>query len=142
MKLFDNFSEKVRTFALLMGAPIFGGLLAWQLYQLDPKKVCQVSFDLAKADGAGVIVAFQSCVGLYSKMLDIRDHAIIGLIAILGLGYIMMLMREFRMQGEFNGPLGWGAKFSQEQKDAKAAGAKQAAGAAVDEAQDIEREST
>jgi hypothetical protein len=100
----------MRTAALFMGAPIFGGMLAWQLYGLEPERVCKTSFDLAKVDGAGILTAFQACIGLYAKALDIKDHAVIGLLTILGIGYVMMLMRELNMQGEFNAPGGIGAK--------------------------------
>lgn len=103
--------QGLRTAALFMGAPLFGGLLAWQLYGLEPERVCKTSFDLAKIDGAGIIRAFEACIGLYAKSLNIRDHAVIGLLVILGLGYLMMMMRELRMQGEISGPLGWGGKF-------------------------------
>lgn len=103
--------QAMRTVALFMGAPLFGGLLAWQLYGLEPERVCKTSFDLARVDGAGIIKAFESCIGLYAKSLDIRDHAVIGLLVILGLGYLMMMMRELRMQGEFSGPMGLGGKF-------------------------------
>lgn len=103
--------QGLRTAALFLGAPIFGGLLAWQLYGLEPERVCKTSFDLAKIDGAGLLAAFQACIGLYAKALDIKDHAVIGLLTILGLGYLMMMMRELRMQGEFKGPLGTGGSF-------------------------------
>lgn len=106
--------QGLRTAALFLGAPIFGGLLAWQLYGLEPERVCKTSFDLARIDGAGLLVAFQSCIGLYAKALDIKDHAVIGLLTILGLGYLMMMMRELRMQGEFQGPGGIGGKFKSE----------------------------
>lgn len=106
--------QGMRTTALFMGAPIFGGLLAWQLYGLEPERVCKTSFDMAKIDGAGILVAFNACIGLYAKAFDIKDHAIIGLLAILGLGYIMMMMRELRMQGEVKGPGGVGASFRSE----------------------------
>lgn len=100
--------QGMRTAALFLGAPLFGGLLAWQLYGLEPERVCKTSFDMAHVD---ILRAFESCVGLYARSLDIKDHAIIGLLVILGLGYLMMMMRELRMQGEISGPLGWGGKF-------------------------------
>lgn len=103
--------QGLRTAALFLGAPIFGGLLAWQLYGLEPERVCKTSYDLAKIDGAGILTAFQACLGLYAKALGIKDHAVIGLLAILGLGYLMMMMRELRMQGEYHGPLGIGGSF-------------------------------
>ena len=104
--------QGLRTAALFMGAPIFGGLLAWQLYGLEPERVCKTSFDLARVDGAGILTAFQACIGLYAKALSIKDHAVIGLLAILGLGYIMMMMRELRLQGSATGPLGIGVSLS------------------------------
>lgn len=106
--------QGLRTAALFLGAPIFGGLLAWQLYGLEPERVCKTSFDMAKVDGAGILTAFQACIGLYAKALDIKDHAVIGLLTILGLGYLMMMMRELRMQGEITGPAGIGGKFKSE----------------------------
>lgn len=104
--------QGLRTAALFMGAPIFGGILVWQLYGLEPERVCKTSFDMARVDGAGILAAFQACIGLYAKALDIKDHAVIGLLAILGLGYIMMMMRELRMQGGATGPLGIGFNIS------------------------------
>lgn len=106
--------QTLRTAALFLGAPIFGGLLAWQLYGLEPERVCKTSFDLAKIDGAGILTAFQACIGLYAKALDIKDHAIIGLLFILGIGYILMMMRELRMQGEATIPGGGGFKFGRD----------------------------
>lgn len=110
----------MRTIALLMGAPIFGGILIWQLYGLEPERVCKTSFDMARVDGAGVLAAFQACIGLYAKALDIKDHAVIGLLAILGIGYVMMMMRELRMQGSATGPLGIGVSLSDAEKPAPA----------------------
>lgn len=126
----------MRTAALFLGAPIFGGLLAWQLYGLEPERVCKTSFDMAKVDGGGILVAFQACIGLYAKALDVKDHAVIGLLAILGLGYIMMIMRELRLQGGATGPLGIGFNISDADKPASEA-AKEVAGAAVDKAKEI-----
>jgi hypothetical protein len=102
----------LRTAALFMAAPVFGGLLAWQLYGLEPERVCSIpSSFIDTKDLASILNAFQACIGLYSKALDIKDHAVIGLLTILGLGYLMMLIRELRMQGEITGPAGVGAKF-------------------------------
>ncbi len=109
--------QGLRTFALLMGAPMFGGLLAWQLYGLEPERICSTTFDLARVDGAGYLTAFQACFGLYEKALGIKDHAVIGLLAILGLGYMMMMLRELRMQGEATLPGGAGFKFRSDDDD-------------------------
>jgi hypothetical protein len=107
--------QGLRTFALFLGAPIFGGLLAWQLYGLEPERVCSIpSAFIDNKDLASILGAFNACIGLYAKALDIKDHAVIGLLAILGLGYLMMMMRELRMQGEFTGPGGFGGKFKSE----------------------------
>jgi hypothetical protein len=128
--------QGLRTFALFMGAPIFGGLLAWQLYGLEPERVCSIPGAFVdNKDLASILNAFNACIGLYAKALDIKDHAVIGLLAILGLGYLMMMMRELRMQGEFTGPGGFGGKFKSE--DAADKAADEVAGAAVDKAQEI-----
>ncbi len=138
--------QGMRTAALFLAAPMFGGLLAWQLYGLEPERLCKTSYDLARLDGLGYLTAFKACFALYDKGLDIKDHAIIGLLGILGFGYIMMLMRELRMQGEINGPLGWGAKFQNSDKNDEpktpadgAAKATEAAGAVEAELREEER---
>lgn len=104
--------QGVRTVALFLGAPIFGGLLAWQLYGLEPERVCSIpSAFIDNKDLASILGAFNACIGLYAKALGIKDHAVIGLLVILGLGYLMMMMRELRMQGEATIPGGGGFKF-------------------------------
>lgn len=109
--------QTLRTIGLFLGAPIFGGMLAWQLWEIRPERICKTSYEIAKLDGAGLLAAFNACIGLYAKAMDIRDHAVIGLLCILGLGYLMMMMRELRMQGEVTGPLGTGAKFRSEEPE-------------------------
>jgi hypothetical protein len=129
--------QGLRTFALFMGAPIFGGLLAWQLYGLEPERVCSIPGAFVdNKDLASILNAFNACIGLYAKALDIKDHAVIGLLAILGLGYLMMMMRELRMQGEFTGPGGFGGKFRSEEAAVERA-ADEVASAAVDKADEI-----
>lgn len=130
--------QGLRTAALFLGAPIFGGLLAWQLYGLEPERVCSIpSAFIDNKDLASILGAFNACIGLYAKALDIKDHAIIGLLAILGVGYLMMMMRELRMQGEFNLPGGVGGSFRSEQSITPEEAADKVANAAVDEAEDI-----
>lgn len=126
----------MRTLALLLGAPILGGVLVWQLQTLDPDKWCKTAFDIAKADGTNQVVAFRACLELQKAILVIKDHAVIGLLAVLGLGYVMLLMRELRMQGEIKGPGGVGASFRSEGDPVQQA-ANQVAGAAVEEAESI-----
>lgn len=120
--------------ALLMGAPIFGGILVWQLWTLDPDRWCKTTTQLAeKADGVNLVVAFRACVTLQQAIITVKDHAIIGLLAVLGLGYVMLMMRGLNMQGEFKGPGGIGASMRSEKEEAAA----QVAEAAVHEAEDI-----
>lgn len=108
--------QGLRTAALFLGAPIFGGLLAWQLRELDPKRACDMGFFIAsKSSEVSFLDAFKSCLGIYSKIIDVRDHAILMLGAILGIGYMMMMMRELRMQGEAQLPGGAGFKFRSEE---------------------------
>lgn len=129
----SRIGEWFRTLLILLGAPILGGVLVWQLMTLDQDK-CRTSFEIAKADGAGLISAFQACIGLQSKILDIKDHAIIGLLAVIGLGYLMVMMREARLQGSVNLPGGGGLNL--QPMDAGKA-ADKVAQAAVNEAEDI-----
>lgn len=126
--------EWFRTLLILLGAPILGGVLVWQLRTLDPKQWCGVAFDMAKADGGGIIEAFKSCLHLQIKILELKDHAIIGLLAVIGLGYLMVMMRELRLQGEVRGPGGIGASVKH---DPATEAAEQVASAAVNEAEVI-----
>ena len=129
--------EWFRTSLILLGAPILGGVLVWQLRSLDVDK-CKTSFQIAKADGTGLITAFKACIDLQMKVLEIKDHAIIGLLAVIGLGYLMVMMRELRMQGEVRGPGGVGASFRSDNGETK--GAERVADAAVHEAEEIKHE--
>jgi len=128
--------QGLRTAALFLGAPIFGGLLAWQLHELDPKRACDMGFIIAsKSAEVSFLEAFKGCLGIYSKIIDVRDHAILMLGAILGIGYMMMMMRELRMQGEATLPGGGGFKFRSEEEAAQ-----QVADAAQTEANEIKSE--
>lgn len=111
---------------------MFAGLLAWQLYGLEPERVCKTPFDFARGEAATYFQAFQTCIGLYAKVLDIKDHAIIGLMTILALGYLMMLMRETRMTGSITLPGGGGMNLTHDKsmEDAAAAGAQAATNSA------------
>lgn len=118
MKWLRNFKlprpsgQTLRTIALMLGAPIFGGLLAWQLYELNPKRACDMGFIIAsKSAEVSFLEAFKGCLGIYSKIIDERGNAILMLGTIVGLGYLMMMMRELRMQGEATLPGGAGFKF-------------------------------
>ncbi len=104
--------QGLRTLGLLLGAPVFGGLLAWQLYELTPGRACDLGFIAAqKSAEVSYLQAFNGCLNIYGKIIDVRDHAILMLGTIVGLGYMMMMMREFRMQGEIKGPGGIGGSF-------------------------------
>jgi uncharacterized membrane protein YedE/YeeE len=129
--------QGLRTAALFMGAPIFGGLLIWQLRELDPKRACDMGFFIASKSAELTLKdAFLGCLGIYAKIIDVRDHAILGVIGILGLGYMMMMMRELRMQGEATLPGGAGIKIRSDATDA----ADEVADAAVDKAKEIKSE--
>lgn len=126
---------KLRQWAVLLGAPLVGGLLAWQLYTLHPKEWCRTAIDLAKLDkGEDIISGLQACVGLQARILEIKDHAVIGLMVVLGLGYIMLMARELGMKASLRGPGGSGAEIG---ADSAAGAAKQVADAAVDQAEEI-----
>ena len=131
--------QSLRTVALFMGAPIFGGLLAWQLRELDPKRACDMGFFIAaKSPEVSFLQAFNGCLNIYAKILDVRDHAILMLGTIVGLGYIMMMMRELRMQGEATLPGGGGFKFrSEDDPKTPAEGAAKATEAAAAVTEDL-----
>lgn len=108
--------QGLRTAALFLGAPIFGGLFVWQLRELDPKRACDMGFIIAsKSAEVSFLQAFNGCLAIYAKIIDVRDHALLMLGGIVGLGYLMMMMRELRMQGEAQLPGGAGFKFRSEE---------------------------
>lgn len=133
----------LRTAALFLAAPMFAAILTWQLNELNPQKACNMGF-LAAAKSADVtfLQAFNGCLGIYKDIINVRDHAIIGLLTIMGLGYMMMMMREQRMQGEFKGPLGIGGSFRQDngQPETPADGAKLAVQAGTEVAKELENQ--
>jgi hypothetical protein len=110
-------------YAIMAGAPVVAGLLGWQLQTLDPRRYCQTTFDFAKVTSvADVINALKVCNDLQKLILNIKDHAIIGLIVILGVGYLMLMARFLGMQAALEGPLGMKAKLG---RDSAAEGAKE-----------------
>lgn len=105
-------------YAIMAGAPVVAGLLGWQLQTLDPRRYCQTTFDFAKTENVTeVINALKVCTGLQQMILSIKDHAIIGLIVILGVGYLMLMARFLGMQAALEGPLGLKAKIGQDAAD-------------------------
>jgi len=72
----SNFRWTILAFALF--AALVSGLVIWQLAETSPNHWC----GLAKAASPEISAA---CVTLLEKLLEIKDHVIIGLMCILGI---------------------------------------------------------
>lgn len=85
-------------------------LLAWQLSTLSPRGWCQTAFDFSKTDKVTEVVeALKTCVNLQVRILDIKDHVIIGLIVAVIMTQLLFMVSEFGMRASVKGPAGFGA---------------------------------
>lgn len=101
-------SNRLRLYAIILGGPVITGLLIWQLSTLSPKYWCQTSFNVALADGSGLVDALKACLALQVRILDIKDHAIIGLLMVMGIVYFVLVFSQWKMRAEVHGPGGVG----------------------------------
>jgi uncharacterized membrane protein len=65
-------------FAFLAAAVIVAGLVVWQLYETTPARWCAIAV-------AGSPESTTGCYQLLMRLLELKDHAVLSLLAILGL---------------------------------------------------------
>jgi hypothetical protein len=89
-------------YAFVAAGLLMAAMLGWQLYDLTPARWCvlatQGSPDLATG-----------CVTMLVKLLDIKDHVMIGLLAIVGLSVLSLAAVALGVRLGFTGPGGLSA---------------------------------
>lgn len=88
--------------AVMLGGPAITAVLVWQLWDLTPAKYCTLVLGAAKgeADGADFYV------GCIVRLLDLKDHVIIGLLAIVGISFIATVVVAIKAKVSASGPAG------------------------------------
>lgn len=89
-------------FAFLGAGLLTMAMLGWQLYDLTPGRWCV----LAKQGSPELA---NSCVAMLVKLLDLKDHVLIGLLAITGLSVLALAAVALGVRLAFSGPGGLSA---------------------------------
>jgi hypothetical protein len=85
--------------AFIMAALFVVGLIIWQLIELAPRVWCQLNDNANDA-------RYTSCGGILLKLLDVKDHTIIGLLAILAVIIFSIVVVVFGVTIKGAGPGG------------------------------------
>ncbi len=88
--------------AAVAGGPIITGVLIWQLWDLTPAKYCTMVLGAAKDDVHGA----DFYVGCIVKLLEIKDHVLIGLLAIIGISFVSVVIVAIKGKVSATGPGG------------------------------------
>lgn len=115
--------------AIIGGGMFMGIMLVWQLYGLVPAKWCAVPVSASKLTHQKPVI--EDCVAIVLRILDLKDHAIIGLLGVIGIAFLVMVVMNFKARITFSGPGGIGGSVG------AADAANQVAGAATDKADEI-----
>jgi ABC-type cobalamin transport system permease subunit len=81
------------------------GLLIWQLYETSPARWCYI----ANANGIQ-----EGCFQVLIKLIEVKDHAITGLLAILGATVLSVVAVTLKVRIDVTGPAGTGGRFGSE----------------------------
>lgn len=87
--------------AFILAALITVGLVVWQLVETTPRAWCQLAADANEA-------RYSSCSSILIKLLDIKDHTIIGLLSILGIIILAIVVVALGVSVKGTGPGGIG----------------------------------
>jgi len=97
---------KWTAWAIIFGSLAMGAMLIWQLYGLVPARWCAVSISSAKMSGTRPVA--EDCTTIILRLLDLKDHAIIGLLGVIGLSFLVMVVTMFKARVTWTGPAGIG----------------------------------
>jgi peptidoglycan/LPS O-acetylase OafA/YrhL len=100
---------RVRWFVIAFVAAglLMSGFLWWQLSEITPDKWCQ----LAK-QGSPELAG--SCASILLRLLDLKDHTIIGLLFMLGLSFLSLAVVALGVHISAEGPAGLKTEVSAE----------------------------
>ena len=94
----DKFRWVIVAFALC--GFLVAGLLIWQLMETSPAKWCAVA-NVNEISASG-------CFQLLLSLVEVKDHAIIGLLTILGITVIAVVAVTLKLKIQAEGPGGTG----------------------------------
>lgn len=83
--------------AFVLAGLLVSGLVIWQLYETSPRIWCQI----AEGDAEAVRGA---CLAILLKLLDLKDHAVIGLLTILGITVVSLVAVALGLKISAGGP--------------------------------------
>ena len=90
--------------AAMAGGPIITGVLIWQLWGLTPGRYCTMILGATKRDSH----AADFYVGCIVKLLEIKDHVLIVLLAIIGISFVSVVIVAIKGKVSATGPGGIG----------------------------------
>jgi hypothetical protein len=93
--------------AFCLSGALMAGLLAWQLAETSPARWCV----LAKQGSPEMAT---SCVTILMKLLEIKDHVVIGLLGIVGLSVLSLAVVALGVRLGVAGPGGLSANIGAE----------------------------
>ena len=86
-------------FAFLAAAALVSAMVVWQLYETTPARWCAVAMVSSTESATG-------CYSLLLRLLDIKDHAVMGLLGILGLVVLSLTVIALGVDIKAAGPGG------------------------------------
>lgn len=82
--------------AFILAGILISALLIWQLYETSPGAWCVLADKTNASDNA--------CLPVILKLVDVKDHAIIGLLMILGLTVVSVVAVALGVRVSASGP--------------------------------------
>ena len=101
--------------AILGSGPILALLLSWQLWTLEPGHWCAVATEDGFLAGDR-LRKLEVCKEILLELLNLKDHAIIGMLAILGGIIGMLTVSEYKTRLKVDGPMGSSVEIGPHQK--------------------------
>jgi len=93
--------------AFLVAIASMSGLLAWQLYDTTPARWCAAAL-------MGSPEVATACFGVLLRLLEVKDHAVLGLMAIVGLSVLSLAVVALGVRINAAGPGGLTANIGAE----------------------------
>jgi hypothetical protein len=93
--------------AFIFYGMVNAGLLIWQLSETSPFRWCSAA-DVNDVSASG-------CFTLLLKLLEIKDHTILGLLGIMGLTALAVVIVTLKVRMDIEGPGGLKAKIDENQ---------------------------
>lgn len=85
------------------------GLLVWQLWDVTPARWCAIA--QATDERANV------CVAILLRLLDLKDHVVLGLLSIVGLTVLALAVVALNVRIGATGPAGIGVNIGDDDDD-------------------------